>query len=287
MQDVPTGFSAIVVSYRTGPVLERCLSALLAAPLCQQIVLVDNGNAPEVLTALHLLTEDQSKLTLVTGQGNIGFGRGCNLGASRADGDNLVFVNPDCILDDGTLAAFGEALLANPVALLGGSLRNEDGSEQRGCRRGELTLWSGLVSFLNLGKVGESAGIWRDFNRDREPFPIETVAMPVVSGALMAIARSTFERVGGFDAAYLLHVEDIDLCVRVRAIAREVLFVPDATALHIGATSDASNWSVARAKINSFSHYFWTHARSLPARMMVIMVMPFLAAAIILRSFFR
>jgi N-acetylglucosaminyl-diphospho-decaprenol L-rhamnosyltransferase len=280
-------FSAVVVSFHTGKALMACLDALLSAPLCQQIVLVNNGNPDGVVRDLRDLAASQAKLTLIDGHGNIGFGRGCNLGADQAVCAKLVFVNPDCIIDKGTLAAFDAALMAHPQALLGGALRNEDGSEQRGCRRGELTLWSAIVSFSGLGKPGEAAGIWRDFNRDREPFPATVTPMPVVSGALMAMSGETFERVDGFDVTYFLHVEDIDLCTRVRAADHAVLFVPEARALHIGATSDVSSWALTSAKINSFGHFFWTHARGLPEVLAVIAVMPFLALAITVRSLLR
>jgi N-acetylglucosaminyl-diphospho-decaprenol L-rhamnosyltransferase len=280
-------FSAVVVSFHTGAVLTDCLTALLRAPLCQQIVLVNNGNPPDVMASLAGLAVQHSKLKIVDGHGNIGFGRGCNLGSDHADCEHLVFVNPDCIVDDCTLAAFAEALANHPTALCGGALRNMDGSEQRGCRRGELTLWSALVSFIGLGQAGAEAGTWRDFNRNRETVPTTTATMPTVSGALMATARTTFDAIGGFDAAYFLHVEDIDLCKRMRGSGGQVLFVPNATALHIGATSNASNWAVTGAKINSFTHYFLTHARGVLGKLTVIIVMPFLAMAIIARSLLR
>jgi N-acetylglucosaminyl-diphospho-decaprenol L-rhamnosyltransferase len=276
-----------MVSYQTGPVLRASMAAMLQDPLCHELILVNNGNPAEIVNAIHARAREDGRLNVLDGHGNIGFGRGCNLGADQARCAKLVFVNPDCILDEGTLSAFDVAFRDNPLALLGGALRNEDGSEQRGCRRGELTLWSAVISFLGLGKPAEAAGIWRDFNRDREPLPIATVPIPVVSGALLAISSETFERIGGFDPRYFLHVEDIDLCVRVRREGQKVLFVPDATALHIGATSDASSWTVALAKINSFGYYFWSHAGGLAGRIAVMAVMPFLALAMIARSFLR
>jgi N-acetylglucosaminyl-diphospho-decaprenol L-rhamnosyltransferase len=276
-------FSAVVVSFHTGPTLALCLEALLAAPLCRQIVLVNNGNPPEIVDRLREVATDQPKVTLLSGHGNIGFGRACNLGAQAAHEDVLVFVNPDCVIDAGTLPAFAQAFTQNPSALLGGALRNEDGSEQRGCRRGELNLWSAFVSFVGLGKSGPEAGIWRDLNRNREPFPTMPEEIPVVSGALMAMRRADFKVLGGFDPAFFLHVEDVDLCRRVRAGVGKVMFVPDATALHVGATSNTSSWNLARAKIASFGHYFWKHAPSMIGKASVILVMPLLASAIVFR----
>jgi N-acetylglucosaminyl-diphospho-decaprenol L-rhamnosyltransferase len=280
-------FSAIVVSYQTGPILDACLEALVKAPFCSEVVLVNNGNPSEVRAKLLALAKSEPKFTLIDGHGNVGFGSASNLGAQVARNALLVFVNPDCILDETALPAFGEALAQHPNALIGGSLRNEDGSEQRGCRRGELTIWSAIISFLGLGRPGGEAGIWRDFNRTRESLPQTIIDMPAVSGALMAISASSFKKLGGFDPAYFLHVEDVDLCRRVRESGSAVLFAPDATALHVGATSATSSWVIEHAKIRSFARYFWKNARSFSAQLCVIFVMPLLAFALIFRTFLK
>lgn len=286
MQATQPQFSAVVVSFHTGPILEACIDALADAPLCRQIVLVNNGNPPDVVAALHVRAAKVSKLKLIDGHGNIGFGRACNLGAAQASEDYLLFVNPDCVIDATCLSALASVLADHSDALVGGSLRNVDGSEQRGTRRGVLTPWSALVSFSGLGRPGLGAGIWRDFNRIAEPVPTETLDMPVISGALMAMRAKAFTAIGGFDPAFFLHVEDIDLCQRVRASGARVLYAPDAKAVHIGATSNATSWAIERAKIASFGHYFWKNARMFWDYIGVILLMPVIACAIIMRLLF-
>lgn len=278
---------AIVVSFNTGNVLFDCLQALSNDPLCSQIIIVDNGNPAPVVEELTRRASLDPKLDLFHGYGNIGFGRGCNLGASKAIGGKLVFVNPDCVIDPQTFPAFSRALSGADDVLLGGLLRNVDGSEQRGSRRGALTVWSALVSFSGLGRAGPSAGIWRDFNRTNEAPLTENTSMPVISGALLAIGAPFFQKLGGFDPDFFLHLEDVDLCKRAAACGGQVIFVPSATALHLGGTSAAPRWHVERAKIASFARYFWKHAESNGARLWVAIVMPFIAAAIILRMSVR
>lgn len=280
-------FSAIVVSFQTGDSLDACLTALCAAPLCQEILLIDNGNPPEIVDALKTWALSEPKLKLISGHGNIGFGRACNLAVDHAREALLVFVNPDCVIDKATLPVLADELAHHPDGLIGGFLRNPDGSEQRGCRRGHLTLWSAIVSFLNLGRPGEGAGIWRDFNRTREPFPMLSVAMPVVSGALMAMTRRAFNAIGGFDAGFFLHVEDVDLCRRVGEGGGAVVFAPKATALHIGSTSQVSSWTIERAKIASFGHYFLKYAKNPLDYAAITVVMPVLAAALMVRMLVR
>lgn len=283
--------SAIVVTFHTGPVLNACLDALLADRACAQVIVVNNGNPLEVEQHLLARAAIEPRMLVLSGQGNIGFGRGCNLGAQAANGALLAFVNPDCVVAPDTLNRLVDVIYSedpqSQLVLAGGDLRDELGHEQRGARRGPLSLRSALVSFTGFGRADEQAGILRDFNRNREPMPTSPCDMPVVSGALMVTSASAFKDIGGFDPRFFLHVEDIDLCHRYWEAGGKVVFVPNARATHQGATSDVSSWFVERAKINSFIHFFWKRANTFWSRLSVLAVVPWLALAIILRTLLK
>jgi len=276
--------SAIVVSYYTGDILRLCLTNLLASLSCVEIILVDNGNPDEVATELTAWAEVEPRLKLITGHGNVGFGRGCNLGAKHAIGSVLAFVNPDCVVEPDALAHMALLTDAPGPVLVGGCICDPQGLEQRGARRGTLSVWSACVSFSGAGRPGEQAGIWRDFNRNREPLPTSPIETPVVSGALMVTRADAFWQIGGFDEAYFLHVEDIDLCHRYGLGGGKVIFDPSARATHIGGTSQAASWRVETAKLQSLLYYFWKFARPPFGHFSVILVAPVLALAIFLRA---
>jgi N-acetylglucosaminyl-diphospho-decaprenol L-rhamnosyltransferase len=275
--------SAIVVSYYTGDILRLCLTNLLASSSCVEIILVDNGNPDEVVAELSAWAEGEPRLKLITGHGNVGFGRGCNLGAKHAIGSVLAFVNPDCVVEPDALAHMALLTDAPDPVLVGGCICDPQGLEQRGARRGTLSVWSACVSFSGAGRPGEQAGIWRDFNRNREPLPTCPIETPVVSGALMVTSADAFWQIGGFDEAYFLHVEDIDLCHRYGLGGGKVIFDPSARATHIGGTSQAASWRVETAKLQSFLYYFWKFTRPPFGHISVILVAPVLALAIFLR----
>ena len=65
-----------------------------------------------------------------------------------------------------------------------------------------------------------------------EPLPVAPVPVDAISGALMPIRRSVLEDVGLLDERYFLHVEDLDLCMRVARAGHDILFVPQAEAVH-------------------------------------------------------
>lgn len=255
--------TAVTVSYQTGPVLRECLEALLAAPEISELVLVDNGNPAEVEAWLDSKAAAEPRLRLVRGQGNIGFGRACNAGARGAAGDTLLFVNPDVVLVPGAAAAMAAALdRASGLALIGGDVRDADGQPDRGTRRDRVTLWSAFVSFSGLSKLERIAPAFRDLHRHRDPLPADAVDVAHISGALMAMRRADFEKVGGFDEAYFLHVEDIDLCWRVTEAGGRVLFQPGAVGVHTRSSSQVASREVETHKASGFARFFLKTARS-------------------------
>jgi GT2 family glycosyltransferase len=243
------GVSAIVVSYRTGEVLFDCLRALETDPDVEEIVLVDNGNPQEVLWRIDELAASSSKLKVTGGGENRGFAAGVNLGAAQAKGGRLLIINPDAILQPGSIAAMegARANFAEPI-VTGGKIYGEDGKEQRGARRRQLTLSSAAVTFLGMGWLKAFSPGFVSVNLNDEPPPAGPVPVGAVSGALMYLSRAGFDRLGGFDEGYFLHVEDLDLCRRAEADGGSVIYTPLASALHHGASSDVPAFTVERYK---------------------------------------
>ena len=248
--------SIVMVSYHTGPALTTAIRAGLDQSPVEQLVLVNNGNPPEVGEMLREWAAREPRLVLEQGQGNVGFAAGCNLGARRATGDLLLLLNPDCVLPAGAVSALAAEGLRQPRPwLLGPRLLNPDGSEQAGDRRRVLTPWLALVEALGLYRL---PGV-RRFNLHQEPLPAQTLPVPVISGACMLLPRQDYWDVGGMDEAFFLHVEDIDFCVRFGANGGGVYFCPAVRLPHAKGSSDAPALAVEWHKTRGFLHYFRKH----------------------------
>lgn len=245
--------SVVTITYHTGPVLVEAIASVLAQTAPVELILVDNGNPPEVVAQLQEQARVEPRLRFITGHGNIGFSRGCNLGASAAQGDYLLFLNPDSKLPFDAIEkmkAHG-AGLRRPY-MLGARLLGSDGRDQRGCRRALLTPASAFVEALGLGKFFPRLRL--NFNAENVPQTI--TPMPAISGAFMFLLREDFWNIRGFDEGYFLHVEDMDLCLRFRRAGGEIYFVPDVVVTHIGATSRATKVFIERHKARGFVRYF-------------------------------
>jgi GT2 family glycosyltransferase len=280
--------SAIVVTYHTGPVLLDCLAALEADPEVNEIILVDNGNPPEMLAEIAALRAASRKLQVAGDGENRGFAAGVNLGARLASGDRLLVLNPDAVLQAGAVAALeaARAIGAEPM-VVGGRIYGPDGIEQRGGRRRRLTLGTAAGTFLGLSRLARLHPSIRSINRNDEPPPLGPVAMGAVSGALLYMSRAGFDRLGGFDDGYFLHVEDLDLCRRAEAEGGSVIYTPLAAALHHGATSDAPSPVIERHKAAGLARYFGKFARTPTQRALAALLGPAIALVLVMRARLR
>jgi GT2 family glycosyltransferase len=108
--------------------------------------------------------------------------------------------------------------------------------------------------------------------------------MDAVSGALMYFSVSSFQRLGGFDEGYFMHVEDLDLCRRAEADGGSVIYTPRASALHYGATSDAPSLEVEKHKGAGLNRYFLKYAETPGAKLGARALGPVIAFLLAMRA---
>lgn len=260
--DALAGASVVMVSYWTGEVLWEAIEAVLSPDQegMAELILVDNGNSPAVAAELARRAQRDPRLILVTGHGNVGFARACNLGASRARGRHLLLLNPDCRLAPGAIPALlSEAAALGDDWMLGCRVRNPDGSEQRGSRRELLTPRTALVEALRLDRLSPRHARPHRLNHHETPLPAGTVRVPAISGACMMLPAATFRSVGGLDEGYFLHVDDLDLCRRLHLAGVPVYFAPHVEATHHVGSSRASPVRIEWHKARGFLRYFRRH----------------------------
>lgn len=250
--------SVVMVTYHTGPVLFASIKSVLRQKNLTDLVIVDNGNPPDVLARLQQIALSEPRLKILTGHGNVGFAKGCNLGAKRASGEFLLLLNPDCLLPPDGLRDMMKAFDEMPGSMLAGCwLLNPDGSEQRGGRRQLLTPATALSEALGLYKF---LRLKRRLNAHETPMPEKTHEVPAISGAFMCMRRADYTRLFGLDEGFYLHVEDLDFCMRVRKIGGKIICVPTVKVTHMLSTSgEVSTNFIEWQKAKGFVRYFSKH----------------------------
>lgn len=167
--------SAVVVTRSTGPILEFCLSGLLADAAVDEIIVVDNGERPEIASALRALRADRRDVQLVQGQGDVGLAQGLNLGSEQARGRWLLFVGPEVVVQPGAIDRLLKAgRAARTPAAIGGARLDAAGKPSRRTKRGKAEAPVQVTSHLpgDLVLVGRAdLDMMQGFRLDAENAP--------------------------------------------------------------------------------------------------------------------
>src|SRR3989442_331303 len=208
--------SIIIVNYNAKEKVLRCLDSVLRHSVLDcEIILLDNASSEDISDSLGTAFPG---VKLIRSQINLGFGAGNNLAARQAAGRNLVFVNPDTLVERGWLNAMiapfencAQIGLVTSKILLAG-------------QPNRINACGNDVHFTGLT-------LCRGFGHRREDFD-KLEEVDAVSGAAFAIRRELFEALKGFDEDTFLYMEDTDLSLRPRLSGCRQLFAPDSIVLH-------------------------------------------------------
>ena len=239
-----------------------------------EIVVVDNASSDGTLDVVR---SSFPSAHVIVNETNRGFAAAANQAVRAATSDVVFLVNPDATVRAGSLAALRGCIDAHPKAgAVGALVRNEDGSVQP-TKRAFPTLWQ---SFLHAtigtvwpGNRGTRSYLLADAPFDR-PTQVGWVAMTAV-----ALRRSAFDAIGGFDESFFFFVEDVDLCKRLRDAGFEIWFEPGAEVTHAwgGSWTKRPLKFMAIHQVNLF-RYVRKHRRGA-----WVLAYPFIAAGLAVR----
>jgi len=205
--------SVVVVAYRAGPALLRCLESLGGQEGLTEVIVVDNGGGgPEIEQAREI-----DVVRVLDPDANVGFAAGCNLGARRAQGDVIVFLNPDTVVADGALVQLERAVEDPSVGIAMARLLLLDEPDR-------LNSSGVEVHVTGIGWAGGFGDAADSISERRE--------VPAPSGTAMAIRTATFHRLGGFADELFMYLEDLELGWRARIAGLRVVIEPTADVLH-------------------------------------------------------
>jgi GT2 family glycosyltransferase len=231
-----TDVSVIIVNYRSAAFTAACLSSIYRSSAADcEVIVVDNASydgCGEMMQA-HF-----PQANFLQSARNLGFAGANNLGASVAHGDYLLYLNPDTEVGPEAIERLRDCLKSTPDAgLAGARLLNSDGSLQTTSVTAFPTIGNQVLGAEYLQRRFPAAKIWGMqalYSGGRTPSVVDAV-----SGACVMAKRTVIERVQGFTTDYFMYGEDLDLCLKVRQMAK-VYHVPEAVVVHHGGRSSDS-----------------------------------------------
>jgi GT2 family glycosyltransferase len=223
--------AAVVVTYRSGATIDECLARLRAAADVTEIRVVDNNSDDDTLAVVQRHAIEDARVHFIANPDNPGFATACNQGAADSSAPWLVFINPDLMVEPDTLLRLRQKAetLGGTPALLGVEQVDEHGQPDGAVRRRDPDF----AAMLRSPRGGAQLAVPVDAAQ-----PLQQV--DAISGALMLMPRALFETIGGWDAGYRLHAEDLDLCRRAREAGAIVAVANDLQVLHLRGVSSRS-----------------------------------------------
>lgn len=240
-----------VINYNTREHLAACLASVMPER-ATQVIVVDNGStdgSPEMVEREHPAVE------LVRAP-NEGYGAGANAAVRHARTPYVLVLNSDTRLHPGALRGLAGYLDTHPNAgMVGPRLVNPDGTLQPSIYPTPAPL-AELMRWTSLARLARLVPAWRDkYLVDQGHDRAEAVGWVV--GAALAIRKAAFEAVGGFDTAFFMYSEEVDLAYAMQKAGWEVHFAPAATVTHFGGASTEAYRAEMMARLFASMHLFY------------------------------
>lgn len=243
---------AVILSWHNVGDTIACIDSLRASSRAiDSVLLYDNGSTDGSGAALaeHFAADPFVHVTL--NADNLGFARGVNAGIRAAierGATRVLVLNNDTIVDPACVELLDQALDAHPrAAMAGPTIPYHDRPD---------TIWQAGGDWSRL-KAGLHVPLK---NRPLTERPAAVTTCTFLTGCALLVRREAFERAGLFDERYYFYGEDADLCRRMLRADFDLLYVPDAIALHkIG--------DITRSRMSPFVLYHRARAVALIPRL--------------------
>lgn len=281
MQHDGPAISILVISFNTRQLTLDCLKSIYeqTRTLDYEVIVVDNasgdGSAEAIAAAF-------PQVDLVASQENLGFARANNIAAERARGKYLLLLNPDTVVQNGTLHELLDFAERNPSARIwGGRTTFADGTINPSCL-GDMSLWSifcracGLTYLFPHSRLfnPEYVHMWDRLDRERD--------VDIVVGCFLLIDKLLWDKLGGFNPDFFMYGEEVDLCLRARKQGASPRITPRATIIHHGGCSEPSTEDklvkILRGRITLMKMH-WCPLTLLLARWILLVTVAVRAAA--------
>lgn len=247
--------SIILVHYHAKTVLYDCIRSIVKSKpkTSYEIIVVDNDDVKVIETELH---KKFSKVKYIQAPGNLGYGKGNNLGIENASGEYIYILNPDTVVQGGSIDKLVNFLKTNKkVGIVSPMLYDEKDNVYPLQGTSELTPIQGIFALSFLNRVFPSNPVskkyWlKDIDRTK-PFEVD-----VVPGSALLLKKDLFNKIGGFDKNFFLYFEETDFCRRAKKPGLKLFILPDAKITHYWAVSTPPSKRISKIFAESRFYYF-------------------------------
>jgi len=223
--------SVIIVNYNVKHFLEQCLHSVYKAAkgLETEIFVVDNNS---VDGSAQLIREKFPELHFIENKENVGFSRANNQAIKIANGEYILLLNPDTVVEEDTFSKVTGFMDKHPEAGgLGVKMIDGKGTFLPESKRGLPTPWVAFYKMFGLSKLFPNS---RKFGKYHLSYFSENEIhdIEILAGAFMLLRKKALDKVGLLDEAFFMYGEDIDLSYRIILGGYKNYYFPETTIIH-------------------------------------------------------
>ncbi len=233
------------MNYNVRYFLEQCLNSLYKAVEYYQrkpqstvhnpqntdieIFVVDNNS---VDGSVNLVKEKFNKVRLIENKENSGFAKANNIAIRQSDGEYILMINPDTVIEDDTIEKVLTFMDSHPDAGgLGVKMLNGKGKFLPESKRGVPTPETAFYKISGLAKLfpkSKKFGKYHLGYLDKD----QTHKIPILAGAFMLLRKEALDKIGLLDETFFMYGEDIDLSYRLIQAGYNNYYYPEARIIH-------------------------------------------------------
>jgi GT2 family glycosyltransferase len=246
-----TILSIVIVNYNVKKFLKNCIQSCLDATqnLDAEIIVVDNNstdNSREYITRLF------PQVIWLQNAENAGFSRANNTGVQKASGKYVLVLNPDTIVPPDIfdkIIPFAES--KKDLGALGVRIVDADNKYRPESKRNipnPKNTFNKLFTHLNvMGNSRETRGYYNDMGE----YEIGTIE--ILTGCFFFTTRKLYNETGGFDEAYFMYGEDIDLSYVILKSGYQNYYFGESTIVHYKGESTVKDKTYYRRFFNAMN----------------------------------
>lgn len=233
-------FSVLIVNYNVRFFLEQCLTSVLRAASGKQVevLVADNQSTDHSRSWLEPRFPQVQFFWLSE---NLGFGRANNYLLERASGHYIIFLNPDTLIPEDFFEKIEELFITQPnTGALGMYMLDGHGYFLPESKRGFPDTWASFCKMSGLSSLFPRSACFARYYQGHLDADLNH-DVPVLSGACFIAEAATLKSCGGFDPAFFMYAEDIDLSFRIQQSGRINRYYASCPVLHFKGESAGKN----------------------------------------------
>ncbi|HOJ05974.1 MAG: glycosyltransferase family 2 protein [Ignavibacteriota bacterium] len=257
--------SIIIINYNLSAEIEECIKSLQQVLLNitdfkWEIIIVDNNSPDKKLPEVENRYKREN-INFYYLPENVGFGKGCNYGFTKASGEYICFLNPDTIIKQNIFSPFLN-LLNNDKSI------GIAGPKQQ-IKRPFFDFSAGfspsiifeIINLFGAGVFIEGLLVFCLAKIKRN----KLIKVNWILGACIFIKSELFKKIEGFDKDYFMFFEELDLCKRVSDKGYKIIYYPEQSIHHIGSVSGKRDYRLYTIRTYSSKKiYISKHYKGFP-----------------------